>query len=186
MRTFIVYSGKGRTDSNFNVEDLPSSGGRMDLVARCISSALWLSHGIREDTKIFVVLNGLPRPPVTICFDGGAIRKISPDERSIAIWIKKALASDFSDWFEFREGITISRKSFQEIVESFKDKPIYVLSEKGKKLKIKKDPVFILGDNFGLPENEEKFVLKYGKRLSLGKKSYLASSCISVLNWMCD
>lgn len=186
MRTFILYSRNGRTDSNFNTEDLPSSGGRMDLVARCISSALWISNGIREDTKIFVVLNGLPNPPVTICFDGGKIRKISPDERSIAIWIKKALASDFSDWIEFREGILISRKSFQEIVKSFKDKPIYVLSEKGKKMKVKKDSVFILGDNIGLPDKEEKFALKYGKRLTLGKKSYLASSCITVLNWMCD
>ncbi len=187
MRTFIIYSRKGRTDSKFNIEDLPSSGGRMDLVARCINSALWLSDQIRKDTKIFVVLNGPPNPPVTLCFDGNKIKKMTPDERSISIWIKKVLNSDFGEkWTEFRNGILVSRKSFQEIIKEHEKRNIYVLHEKGKKLKIKKDPVFILGDNIGLPEKEEKMALKHGKKLSLGKKTYLASSCISILNYMID
>ncbi len=186
MRTFIIYS-RGRTDSRFNIEDLPSSGGRMDLVARCINSALWLSHGIRRNTRLYIVLNGAPSPPVTLCFDGSKIKRISPDERSIAIWIKKVLASDFGkEWKEFRNGILVSRKSFQDIVKEHDKKNIYVLHEKGKKMKLKKDPVFVLGDNFDIPKKEEKFVLKYGKKLSIGEKSYLSSSCISVLNWLCD
>ena len=187
MRTFVIYSRKGRTDSRFNIEDLPSSGGRMDLVARCVNSALWLSNKIREDSEIFIVLNGPPNPPVTLWFKGDTLRKVSPDERSIGIWIKKVLSSDFGkEWKEFRNGILIARKSFQEIIKEHEKRNIYVLHEKGKKLKIKKDPVFVLGDHIGLPKNEEKFVLRYGEKLSLGKKPYLASSCISILNWMCD
>ena len=48
------------------------------------------------------------------------------------------------------------------------------------------NPVFVLGDNHGIPKNDEKFVLREANKISLGKESYLASSCISVLNWVCD
>jgi len=190
MRTFVIFVGKARTDGNFNMEDLPSSGGRMDLVARCISSALWLSHAVRPDAKIYCVLNGPPKPPVTVLFDGAAIRKISPDERSIALWLKKALSEEIADdWHEFRPGIMTARKSFQEIIREHEGRPIYVLHEKGEDIKeaeLKGDPVFVIGDNFGIPKNDESFALRNGEKISIGKESYLASSCIAVLNWFCD
>ena len=191
MRIFILFARKARTDPNFNIEDLPGSGGRMDLVARCITAALWLSHAIRPDAKIYVVLNGPPKPPVTILFDGSAIRKVSTDERTTALWIKKALSEDFEkEWHEFRPGILIARKSFQEIIRELKDYPIYVLHEKGKPIsdvEIKENPVFIVGDYLGIPYKDEKFAMRYAKdKISLGKQVYLASSCISVINWFLD
>ncbi len=70
MREFILRASKALTSPDFNLNDLPSSGGRMDLVCRCISSALWVSNDLRRDTKIFVVLEGPPNPPRTIIFDG--------------------------------------------------------------------------------------------------------------------
>ncbi|MEM5804898.1 MAG: tRNA (pseudouridine(54)-N(1))-methyltransferase TrmY [Candidatus Aenigmatarchaeota archaeon] len=190
MRTFVLYAGKARTDGNFSVEDLPSSGGRMDLVARCITSALWLSHAVRPDARIYCVLNGPPKPPVTVVFDGSSVRKISPDERSIALWLKKALSGDIcKDWKEFRPGILVARKSFQEIIKEHEGGPVYVLHENGRSIgevNLKEDPVFVVGDNFGIPKNDESFALRSGEKLSIGKKSYLASSCIAVLNWFCD
>jgi len=187
VRTFIIYARKARTDSNFNIEDLPSSGGRMDLVCRAISSALWISREIRRDSRIYVVLNGPPNPPVTLLFDGKEIRKISPDERHLSIWIKKALSEDITkDWKRFRNGILLARKSFQEIIKE-QEGNIYVLHEKGKKIeKFDENPVFILGDHLGLPSKEEKFALRKGEKVSLGKVPYLTSSCISVVNWLCD
>ena len=190
MRTFVLFARKARTDSNFNMEDLPSSGGRMDLVARCITASLWLSHAIRPDSRIYVVLNGPPSPPVTVMFDGSAIRKVSTDERTTALWIKKALSEEFGkDWHEFRPGIHVSRKSFQEVIAELKDLPIYVLHERGEninKVKLKKDPVFVLGDHLGIPKKDESFAMRYGEKIGLGKQVYLASSCISILNWFCD
>lgn len=191
MRTFILYARKAVTAPDFNIEDLPSSGGRLDLVARCISSALFLSFAMRRDTRIFVVLNGPPDPPVIVCFDG-SITNVSPDERSIALWIKKALEKieNFKgkDWISMKNNIKISRKSFQELIKELEGS-FYVLHEKGesiKKLEIAENPIFVLGDHLGLPDKEEKFVLRYGKKISLGKTSYLASQCISIIQWMCD
>lgn len=188
MRTFVLYSRKARTDDKFEIEDLIVSGRRMDVVCNCIVSSLWLSHRTREDTKFFAVLNGPPNAPVTICFDGSKLLKVYVDEKTNAKWIKKLLSFKIDkEWNEI-SGTKISRKSFQEVLKELNGK-VYVLHENGtpiEKVKIEKDPIFIVGDNIGLPTAEEEFALRYGEKISLGKKVYLASSCISILNWICD
>jgi tRNA (pseudouridine54-N1)-methyltransferase len=187
MRTFVLYARKARTDSKFRLDDLVSAG-RMDLVCRCITSALWLSHNVREDTRIFVVLNGPTKPPVTICFQGSKLSKVYVDESTNAKWIKKLLSMKFGkEWLEV-EGAKIARKSFQEVLSELNGK-IYVLHEKGEfidNVKIEKNPVIVLGDQIGLPDKEESFALRNGEKISLGKNVYLASSCISIINWICD
>jgi len=187
MRTFILFMRKARTDNKFNIEDMPGSGGRIDLAARCVNSALWISHNMRDDSEIYCILNGPSNPPVTIRF-GREIKRVSPDERSIGIWIKKALSEDFGkEWHIMNNGIMVARKSFQDVIKEMKDRPIYVLHEKGKKVsKFKKDSVIVLGDHLGIPSKDEKFALRNGEKISLGKTSYLASSCISIVNWMID
>ena len=187
MRTFVLYARKARTDNKFEIEDLLNAG-RMDVICSCMVSALWLSHKTREDTKFFVVLNGPSNPPVTICFDGSKLLKVYVDEKTNAKWIKKLLSFNISkEWREI-SGTKVSRKSFQEVLKELNGK-VYVLHEKGtpiEKIKIEKNPIFILGDNIGLPAEEEEFALRYGEKISLGKNVYLASSCISILNWICD
>lgn len=187
MRTFVLYARKARTDSDFKLNDLINAG-RMDLVARCISSALWLSHKSREDARIFVVLNGPPKPPVTICFQGSEYSTVYVDEITNANWIKRILSMDFGkEWLEV-EGTKVARKSFQEVLTELNGKN-YVLHEKGEfieNVKLDKNPIIVLGDQVGLPDKEEKFALRNGKKISLGKNVYLASSCISILNWVCD
>jgi tRNA (pseudouridine54-N1)-methyltransferase len=188
MRTFILFAQKARTDGNFSLEDLPGSG-RMDLVSRCVSATLFTSHAIRTDTRMFVVLNGPPNPPVTLTFDGSVLKKVAPDERGIAIWIKKAL-TQLADGKRaaLSNGIIAERKSFQELLKGM-NSPIYVLHEDGEPIEgvdVGKDTVWIIGDDVGLPDKDEKFALRFGKRVSLGKKSYLASACVSVVHWVCD
>ena len=181
MRTFVLYA-NGRTDS-FDIKNLPSAG-RMDLICRCITSALFLSYKMRKHTRIFVVLNGEPNPPVAICFNNDS--NFYPDEHSIALVIKKLLSSKFDkEWKEVNNSL-VSRKNLQEIIKELKGN-FYVLQENGKdfnEIKIKENPIFILGDYKGIPEKE--LVLIKGNKISLGKESYLSSSCISVLNWVCD
>ncbi|MBU5574986.1 MAG: tRNA (pseudouridine(54)-N(1))-methyltransferase TrmY [Candidatus Aenigmarchaeota archaeon] len=187
MRTFILYLNKARTDEKFNIDDLPSSGGRMDVLCRAVTSSLWLSHSLREETKLIGVLNGPPNPPVSVYFNSNTMKFVSPDERSISFWIKKALAQIGKTT---RSGIYAERKSFQEIIKELKDMPIYILHESGKNIfevKILDNPVFILGDHIGIPKKDENFAMRYAKeKISLGKKSYLASSCISIINWILD
>jgi tRNA (pseudouridine54-N1)-methyltransferase len=189
MRTFILYSRKARTDNRFKIDDLLDSGGRMDVVCSCITSALWLSHKAREDTNFILVMNGPPNPPVTIWFDGSKLIKVYVDEKTNARWIKKLLSFKFGKEWKEISGTKISRKSFQEVLKEL-DGKVYVLHEKGtpiKDIEIEENPIFICGDNIGIPRAEEKFLINRGaQKVSLGKKVYLASSCISTLNWICD
>jgi tRNA pseudouridine-54 N-methylase len=86
------------------------------------------------------------------------------------------------------EGTKVARKSFQEVLTELGGKN-YVLHEKGEfieSLKLDKNPTIVLGDQVGLPDKEERFALRNGEKISLGKNIYLASSCISILNWICD
>ena len=188
MRQFILYAEKASTSPDFSLDDLPGSGGRMDLVARCICNALWISHALRRDSCIHVVACGSPNPPVVISFYGDTLRGVSPDERNIAAWIKIALAKKRRN-----PGIIIRKISFQQLIEELasEGKFIYILDEKGTDMarlkKLKEDSVFVLGDHLGLPEIEEKFVERFEhEKISLGTTSYLASQCITVLHYELD
>eukprot|EP00966_Prymnesium_polylepis_P241794 5591511-Prymnesium_polylepis.2 len=62
--------------------------GHVDAFARCASSALFVSHGVRRSTRLWLVLRELG---ITVCLDGATCKSLSPDERSIAAAIKRAL-----------------------------------------------------------------------------------------------
>jgi len=183
-RTFILYS-RATTSPNFSLQSLYSYG-RLDLVCRCVLSALWLSEKIRQDTQIIVSLNGGPNPPVAVRFDG-TLSNVEPSEQSIAFLIKKALfkAKD-RNWHSIQKGLAVSKKPFQELIRESRN--VFVLDPSGKQIEAQhfESPTFVLGDNKGLPSGELKFALRKGEAISLGKKVYLASSVISVVNWILD
>ncbi|MDD1748114.1 MAG: hypothetical protein LUQ16_10175, partial [Methanomassiliicoccales archaeon] len=48
------------------------------------------------------------------------------------------------------------------------------------------DPMFVIGDQVGLPKKEEDFVLRRGRKVSLGGKEYLAAQCVCIINYVLD
>lgn len=184
-----MYSRKGVTSSDFTLKDLPGSGGRMDLNARCVISALWLSRDLRRDSRMVFSLNGPSDPPLAMAFDGKELERVTPDERNIGLWIKKVLERRDEvdgDWKEVHDGIYLSEKSFQELIKDRQDRNLYVLHESGGDIRstdIKEDPVFILGDHIGLPRNEEGFVERFGsEKISLGPESYFSTQSIVLVH----
>ena len=81
-RAFVVVLHRANTDGDFKLEDLPGSGGRVDIFCRVLNAALLLSHGIRKDTLVYGVLLGPPSPPVSIKVLGDSVKYLNPDERS--------------------------------------------------------------------------------------------------------
>ena len=53
----------------FNLDNLPN--GRVDVLARCASSAIFLSHGVRSNTRLWLQLQNFG---MALCLDGGAVR----------------------------------------------------------------------------------------------------------------
>ena len=181
MRNFLLYLRGGSTSGNFkNLRD----AGRLDIVAHCLTSSFFLSHALRRDVVFHIILTGPPNPPKYIKVDGSKIYDVRCDEVTMGEIIKKVL----SDWEH--KGFEIFTKSLQDVIKELAiDNNIYVLEEKGeniKKIKFKENSVFVIGDQVGIPKKDEGFVLRYGKKISLGKKVYLAADCITILNYNLD
>lgn len=191
---FYVKSTKGRTSPDINLEDLPGSAGRLDIIARCINSALWLSNSLRRDVVFHTILHGGPNAPIYIKIEGKNLKKVQPDERNISIFIKKAIGY-YRDGsiIESTPGVFVSRKSFAELLEENKGNKFVFLSETGKFIGDAKEEIFsdnaffILGDKEDLAPEEVKLIEKYKPSvISLGNNKYLASHCIAVINWTRD
>lgn len=67
--------------------------GRVDVLCRCINSALWVSNGIRQDTTIYLMLfpQGNHIMGTTIEVRGQGVIELKPDERTTALLLQRAL-----------------------------------------------------------------------------------------------
>lgn len=185
MREFVLIS-HGVTEP-FALNSLPNAG-RMDIVSNAVRSAFWLSFQIRKDVVFHLFLYGKPNPWIYIRFEGKKLKKASPDERNLAILIRKAIERVKDKEIESTPGVFVSREGFKDFLEKYKERNIYVLDEKGENInniEMKKDPVFVLGDNLGIPLECQDLLLNFPK-ISLGPVSYLTSECITIVNYILD
>jgi tRNA (pseudouridine54-N1)-methyltransferase len=171
----------GRTDSTWtSLHD----AGRLDIVYECAIASLFLSHAIRKDTLFHAILNGPPRPPVHLEINGETLYDVRTDQETWEKILKRVLSG------KGHPGISLSKTSFEAFIKAKAEQAqIYVLEEEGKDIfqcDIGENPVFVLGDHVGLPKKVEAFALRYGEKISLGKKPYLAASCITILNYLLD
>ncbi|HOC66453.1 MAG TPA: tRNA (pseudouridine(54)-N(1))-methyltransferase TrmY, partial [Methanothrix soehngenii] len=83
MRIFVVVGHKATTQPSFSLEDIPGTSGRLDILCRSVTAAFVLSHGIRKDVLVYLVLLG-GETPKTIRLMGETLRHLNPDERTTA------------------------------------------------------------------------------------------------------
>ena len=57
-RNFVIIGHRAHTAADWKLNDICGGAGRMDILARCVTSALCESHGIRKDTDVWLVLKG--------------------------------------------------------------------------------------------------------------------------------
>lgn len=190
MREFILLALKAKTSSGFNINNLPEAG-RMDLVCRAVSNALFISNDMRRDTVIHIVMTGPDCPPKTISFYGKGLSLMNPDERSIAEFIRLALRKGrnlkLNEEIDVWPGIKVSKKSFEGIVkEKSKKYQLVYLHKKGKdirKVKFKENVVFVFGDYIGMPRKTEKLLDRIGaERISLSPVMIFASHCAIIVH----
>jgi tRNA (pseudouridine54-N1)-methyltransferase len=183
MTIFTVIGHCAQTDGSFNLNDLPGTGGRMDLLCRCVQASLFLSHGIREDASCLLVLAGGPGPEKTVWFNGSSVRSLSPDERSSASFIKKALEIPAGNIFrEVSPGIQVRKGGIDRILA---EHSCGILDEGGVDIRNvvsgEFPEVFILSDHQNFTPVEEE-LLRDLPRFSLGPQVLHADHAI-VLLW---
>ncbi|MGC4089946.1 MAG: tRNA (pseudouridine(54)-N(1))-methyltransferase TrmY [Polyangiaceae bacterium] len=188
MRRFVVIGQRASASADFLPQDLPGSSGRLDVLLRCLRAALLVSHGVRHDTIVYLVLNGGERAPRTLRFTGSAARFLRPDERSLAILTQKSLAATatgtgFSD---VREGVAVADCGLEGVLGELGGCQCFVLEEGAGDVRAVSDfgpdPVFFIGDHLGFDAETESTLGRLGAlAVSVGPLSLHAEDCVTLV-----
>ena len=158
MRRFVVVGRRAIASPDFSLADIPGTSGRLDVLLRCVRAALLVSHGLRRDVVVYLVLLGTPGAPKTVRIDGSAAKYLRPDERHLATTVKKALAAPIerSGFVEARNGIAVADGGLEAAVDDVRGARSYVLDQRGEDVRsvaLAEDSVFFLGDHLGLDDD---------------------------------
>ena len=192
-RWFAIIGHRAPSSGVLNLNDLAGSGGRMDVLVRAVNSALFVSHGIRQDSHVLLHLMGGAGPNRRIWFDGSSIGGVRPDERSIAGQIKGVLKNEVPPRGHFREfssGILHSGGGVEQTVEEWKSRGVFpvVLDAGGgdfSEVPTTMDLGFIISDDKPLGQEDAKS-LHGSVSLSLGDRWLQGHSCIAILHYLLD
>jgi len=135
---------------------------------------------VRRDAEIHLVLLGPPSPPRDLLLRGAAVRSLSPDERSTAALLRKALALPVGESFrESSPGILVRRGGLSDLVA---EGGYAVLSEDGREMRAIPDlpAAFLLSDHLDFT-GEEEDLLSGLPRISVGPRILHADHTIAVL-----
>jgi tRNA (pseudouridine54-N1)-methyltransferase len=189
MRNFVVVGHKAITSPNFSLEDIPGTSGRLDILCRSVTAAFVLSHGIRKDVCVYLVLLG-GEAAKTIILKGDTLRHLNPDERTTAALLKKALALEATpEWSMSTSGIFVRTGGLERVLHDLKAARLIYLREDGADIRgvelsgFSDDAAFILGDHMGMTPEEEMLIEQAdAKVVSLGPTSLHADHCIVLIN----
>jgi len=190
MRDFLIIGHKALTSGNFSLNDMPGAAGRMDILCRCTSAALFLSHDMRRDVQVHLLLLGEPNPQKIVRFDGENLRYLSPDERSSGSLIKKALEKEVGDMeVKSTPGVWVRHSGLGTLLDEFveKGRKIVYLREDGEDIRdvvgSLDDAVFIMGDHNGVTEEEEILIMGAGATVvNVGPLSLHSEHCVTLIN----
>ncbi|WP_135853714.1 tRNA (pseudouridine(54)-N(1))-methyltransferase TrmY [Halorussus salinus] len=185
MRQFIVLGHDAPTTPDFSLDDLAGGAGRLDVLCRCVNSAFFLSHAIREEVRVLLVL----QDEVTVRFEGSELRRLNPDERSTAALIRGALEekSEAIGHMEAESspGVYVSTRGFEPVLEEAARKGTVVqLHEEGDPVvyvEPPENPVFVLSDHHDFGEEEAGLLGDTAdRRVRLGPELLHADHAITV------
>ena len=191
MRSFVVIGQTATASADFRLDDLPGSSGRVDVLLRCVRAALLYSHGLRSEVRVYLVLRGGPLAPRVLRVDSKSARFIRPDERSLALLVKKTLAASpdelGSAFVELRPGIALARGDLECVLPDLEGATLYVLEEhapdvRGVSLR-HDDAAYFLGDHLGFEQADRDRLTALGATaVSVGPRSLHSDDVIAILS----
>lgn len=188
MRQFVVLGHDAPVTPEFSLDDLAGSAGRLDVLCRCVNSAFFLSHALREDVRVWLVL----QDEFTVRFEGAELRRLNPDERSTAALIRGALDSKAGAIghmeAESSPGVFLSRRGVADVLEEVSG-TLVELHEAGDPVVERDpptDPVFVLSDHRDFTEHEADLLAERADlRVRVGPERLHADHTITVAhNWL--
>ena len=189
MRAFVVLAHEAPTDPDFSLDDLAGGAGRLDVLCRCVAAALLVSHGVREDARVDLVV----RDAVTVRVDGATVRGLAPDERAIAGRLRRALEAAGravgAQAVEASPGVTVTRRGLEAALDDAPG-PLVQLHEAGEPVTAL-DPAgpvtFVLSDHRSFADDEAALLAdRADHRLRLGPARLHADQAITVAHHYLD
>ena len=187
-RRIVVIGQLARGSADFSLNDLAGTSGRLDVLVRCVRAALLISHGLRRDTTVYLVLLGDPAAPKTLRFEGASARFIRPEERSLATLVQKMLAAgcEGPGFVTVRPGIAVSHEGLSAVLAELGNATPYVLEEgaadiRGAPVDLD-DAAFFFGDHRGFEGSIRDELAAIGAiPLGLGPVSVHAEDAVTLV-----
>jgi tRNA (pseudouridine54-N1)-methyltransferase len=187
VRRFVVCGHEAPLDQAFSLSDLPGRG-RIDLLARCVTAAFLLSHDIRAEVEVSLVL----QDELVVRFDGREIRNLNPDERSTAALVKTALEGKRGAIGAMEAnpspGVYVRKGGFRDVLDGA-DGTLVELHEDGDpavEVDPPADPTFVLSDHRDFTDSEAALLAERADhRIRVGPERLHADHTVSVAhNWL--
>ncbi len=177
--------------SKYTIKDIPGSSGRLDVISRCVLSALTLNNKLEKGVQIWVFLDKYG----TFIFNSDLFNNEYFPKNEILLtdffveFIKKTKKREKYPETPL-DSITYKKLDIFDAIKNFVEKKynMYVLNEDGmdfkevfEELNSKDNLLFILGDQSGDLLNNTELKKLNLVNISLGNRSYLASSTIRLI-----
>jgi tRNA (pseudouridine54-N1)-methyltransferase len=190
VRRFVLIGQTASASGDFLLQDLPSSSGRLDALLRALRAALLVSHDVRRDVSVYLVLRGGPSAPRVLRVDGARAKFLRPDERSLATLVKKTLDSvpgTLAELTELRPGVAVRDGDLADVLAEVGEAPCYVLEEGAGDARshafATDDAWFFLGDHRGFdPASREMLAARGAVSISVGPLSLHGEDVVTLVN----
>jgi len=190
VRRFVLIGQTALASGDFSVDDLPSSSGRLDVLLRGVRAGLLVSHGLRRDVQVYLVLRGGSDGPRTLRIDGQTAKFLRPDERALATLVKKTLAAApalDASFVEVRPGLSLRAGDLSELLLDAGSTPCFVLDEGGADIRehafVSDDAWFFFGDHLGFDVVSLALLERHGcPRLAAGPVSLHTDDVVALVS----
>jgi tRNA (pseudouridine54-N1)-methyltransferase len=185
MRRFVLIGQKASASPDFSLDDVPGTSGRLDVLLRCVRASLLVSHGLRRDTMVYLVLLGGDVGPRVVRIDGRAAEYVRPDERSLAGRVKAMLETRSEGGFlAERQGMAVADGGLEVVLEDLGAGERYVLDEIGDDVRTTaldaRDGVFFVGDHLGFDDATRR-ALADARLIRVGPVSVHADDAVTLV-----
>lgn len=189
MKTIFFIKSSTVNLENYYIKDIQGTSGRLDVISRCILSALINDNKLEKNIQIWAFLDKYG----TYVFDSNKFNNDTFPKNEILLtdyfvdFIKKGKKKYTVNPLD---SIKCSNLDIFEAIKKFikKKYQIFVLNESGvgfskifMDMSLKKNLLFIVGDQSGELINSKELKELKLTNLSLGNRSYLASSTIRLI-----
>jgi len=185
---FVIVGAKASASPDFRLDDLPGTSGRLDVLLRCVRAALLVSHGVRREVVVYLVLLGGPDAPRALRVTGAEARFLRPDERSLATLVKKSLAAPRTGagFVTVRPGVAVADGGLDVVLDDLGDASLWLLDEGGDDLRDVAlgggAAAFVLGDHTGLDAAARASLDARGaRRVRVGPVSVHADDVVAIV-----